>query len=199
MPITPKPAHGHLVGYARTSTTDQKAGLEAQLRELDGAGCSKIFQEEISSVVTQRPQLNAALDYVREGDVLVVTKLDRLARSTADLLSLTELLQNRGVHLRFLANPELNTQCANGKLMLTVLAAIAEFERELMLERQWEGIARAKAEGKYKGRAPSARARSAEVIALKAEGKTVVQIVEGTGISRASVFRILRDHKATPA
>ena len=188
-------SHGHLVGYARTSTTDQKAGLDAQLEQLGDAGCGKIFQEEISSVATQRPQLEAALDYVREGDTVVVTKLDRLARSTADLLKLVELLKEKGVHIRFLANPEMNTQSANGKLMLTVLAAIAEFERELMLERQRDGIARAKAEGKYKGRAPTARARSSEVIALKGEGKSVPQIIEVTGISRASVFRILSDHK----
>jgi DNA invertase Pin-like site-specific DNA recombinase len=184
-----------LVGYARTSTTDQKAGLEAQLRDLHAAGCAKIFHEELSSVSTKRPQLEAALDYIREGDTLVVTKIDRLARSVADLVRLTEQLRMKGVHLRFLANPEMNTESANGKLMLTVLGAIAEFERDLMLERQREGIAKAKAEGKYKGRKPTARAKSAEVVKLKAEGKTADAIAEALDISRASVFRILREHK----
>jgi len=182
-----------MIGYARTSTTDQKAGLEAQLRDLKAAGCVKIFQEELSSVATLRPQLDAALDYLREGDTLVVTKLDRLARSVADLLTLANGLKAKGVNLRFLANPEMNTESANGKLMMTVLGAIAEFERELMLERQREGIAKAKAEGKYKGRVPTARAKTVEVLKLKAEHKTTNEIIEATGISRASVFRILKD------
>lgn len=181
-----------LVGYARTSTTDQKAGLEAQLRDLKASGCTKIFHEELSSVSTKRPQLEAALEYVREGDTLIVTKIDRLARSVADLVGITEQLRRKDVHLRFLSNPELNTESPNGKLMLTVLGAIAEFERELMLERQREGIARAKAQGKYKGRKPTARAKSAEVIKMKAEGRTADAIAEALNISRASVFRILK-------
>ena len=181
------------VGYARTSTTDQKAGLEAQWRDLEAHGCDKVFSEEISSVARERPQLDRCLDYVREGDVLVVTKIDRLARSVADLVGLTETLRAKGVKLRFLSNPEMSTDTANGKLMLTVLGAIAEFERELMLERQREGIFKAKAAGKYKGRQPTARAKSADVLRLKSEGKSVREITEETSISRASVFRILKD------
>lgn len=184
-----------LIGYARTSTTDQQAGLEAQLRDLKQAGCTKIFQEEISSVATQRPQLEAALGYLREGDTLVVSKIDRLARSVGDLVSITKSLKDEGVNLRFLSNPELNTESANGKLMLAVLGAIAEFERDLMLERQREGIARAKALGKYKGRKPTARAKSAEVLRLKEEGAKPMAIAKELEISRASVFRILRDHR----
>ena len=185
-----------LVGYARSSTTDQKAGLEAQLRDLEQAGCSKVFSEEISSVATKRPVLEDCLDYMREGDTLVVSKIDRLARSTADLLRLVEQLQERGIGLRFLANPEMNTDSPNGKLMLTVLGAIAQFERELMLERQREGVAKAKAEGKYKGRAPTARAKTKEVLQMRADGKTVKQVTEALGISRASVFRICRDQES---
>ena len=185
-----------LIGYARTSTIDQKAGLEAQLRDLTAAGCDKIFQEEISSRASERPQLTAALDYMREGDTLVVTKIDRLARSVRDLSSLVDTLKARGVNIRFLANPDMNTESANGKLMLSVLGAIAEFERDLMLERQREGIAKAKAEGKYKGRKPTAQAKSDDVLKLKAEGKTVKEIIVDTGISRASVFRILKVSKA---
>ncbi len=182
-----------IVGYARVSTTDQSAGLDAQLRDLKAYGCAKIFQEELSSVARERPQLEAAFDYLREGDKLIVTKIDRLARSVGDLVDITTRLRSAGVQLCFLANPELSTDTANGKLMLTVLGAIAEFERDLMLERQREGIAKAKAAGKYKGRAPTARAKSEEVIELKRQGNTVPQIVVATGISRASVFRILKD------
>ena len=182
-----------IVGYARTSTTDQKAGLEAQLRDLEAHGCTKLFSEEISSVARERPQLDRCLEYVREGDVLVVSKIDRLARSVADLVGLTEKLRGKGVQLRFLSNPELSTDTANGKLMLMVLGAIAEFERELMLERQREGIAKAKAAGRYKGRKPTARAKTADVLRMKAEGKSVREITEATDISRASIFRILKD------
>jgi DNA invertase Pin-like site-specific DNA recombinase len=194
MSTTKSPA-GHLVGYARTSTIDQKAGLAAQRRDLKAVGCTKIFSEQLSSVVTKRPELDRALDYVREGDTLIVTKLDRLARSVADLVRITVALKEKGVRLRILAI-NLDTGTPTGKLMLNLLGSIAEFERELMLERQREGIAKAKADGKYKGRAPTARRKSADVIRLKAEGKTGDAIAAELGIGRASVFRILRDARA---
>jgi DNA invertase Pin-like site-specific DNA recombinase len=180
-----------LVGYARTSTTDQKAGLEAQLRDLKAAGCEKIFHEELSALATKRPELERVLDWVREGDTLIVTKPDRLARSTADLLAIAKQLETEGVTLRILSM-NVDTATPTGKLMLTILGGIAAFERDLMLERQREGIAKAKAEGKYKGRAPTARAKGDEVRRLKAEGLTADAIAEKLGIGRASVFRILR-------
>jgi len=181
-----------LVGYARTSTTDQKAGMEAQLRDLSAAGCTKVFHEELSAVATKRPQLEAMLDWVREGDTLTVTKPDRLARSTADLLAIAQRLEQKGVTLRILSM-NVDTATPTGKLMLTILGGIAAFERDLMLERQREGIAKAKGEGKYKGRAPTARAKADEVKRLKAEGLTGDAIAQNLGIGRASVFRILRD------
>ncbi len=187
-----------LVGYARTSTTDQKAGLEAQLRDLEQAGCTKVFREEVSSVATNRPQLAAVLEWVREGDMLVVTKLDRLARSVADLVSITAALKAKGAGLRILAM-NLDTATPTGKLMLNLLGSIAEFERELMLERQREGIAKAKGEGKYAGRQPTARAKAKDVLRMRAEGKSAADIVAALGISRASVFRILAEHPAAPA
>ncbi|MGV2102909.1 recombinase family protein [Rhizobium sp. 21-4511-3d] len=181
-----------IIGYGRTSTADQKAGLEAQLRDLRAAGCIKIFTEEVSSVANSRPELERALDYVREGDVLVVTKLDRLARSVADLVAITARLREKGVELRILAL-NLDTSTPTGKLMLNLLGSIAEFERELMLERQKEGIAKAKADGKYTGRAPTARRQADKVLALKRDGKTPAQIQTELGISRASYFRIVKD------
>lgn len=190
-------ATGQLVGYARTSTTDQKAGLEAQLRDLGAAGCTKLFYEELSAVATRRPELERALDYVREGDTMIVTKPDRLARSTADLLATAKLLDTKGVTLRILSM-NVDTSTPTGKLMLTLLGGIAEFERDLMLERQREGIAKAKADGKYKGRAPTARAKAGDVIRLKAEGLTADDIAAKLDIGRASVFRILRS-SATPS
>ena len=181
------------IGYARTSTTDQKAGLEAQLRDLKAAGCEEIFSEELSSIATTRPQLDAALRYVRKGDFLIVTKLDRLARSVADLVAITEALKKKGVGLRILAM-NLDTSTPTGKLMLNLLGSIAEFERELMLERQREGIAKAKADGKYKGRQPTARRKTSDVLRLRADGRSANDIVDTLGISRASVFRILAEH-----
>lgn len=181
-----------IVGYARTSTVEQIAGLKGQLRELEAAGCERIFQEQVSSVDKTRPELERALDYVREGDTLVVTKLDRLARSMPNLVELTAKLKAKGVELRVLAL-NLDTSTPTGKLMLNLMGSIAEFERELMLERQLEGIAKAKAEGKYQGRAPTARRKSDDVLRLKAEGKTADAIAAELKVSRSSVFRILRD------
>ena len=108
------------------------------------------------SSVAQRPQLEAALDYLRDGDVLVITKLDRLARSVADLVAIGERLEAKGVALKVL-DQAIDTSTPTGRLMFNMLGSIAQFERELMLERQREGIARAKAAGKYKGRKPTAR------------------------------------------
>lgn len=179
------------VGYARTSTVEQDAGLEAQERDLRNAGCSKIFSEQVSSVATQRQQLETALDYVREGDTFVVTKPDRLARSTADLLGIAERLKSKGVTLRILSM-NVDTSTPTGNLMLTMLGAIAQFERDLMLERQREGIAKAKADGKYKGRSPTALQKADEVLRLRDTGTPIDQIVRDLRISRSSVFRILR-------
>lgn len=181
-----------LVGYARTSTTDQEAGLEAQERDLTAAGCAKLFAERVSSVA-KRARLEAAPDFVREGDTLTVTKPDRLARSVADLLAIVARLEAKGVALRVLSmgGSEVDTGTPTGRLMLTMLGAVAEFERALMLERQREGIAKAKAEGRYKGRAPTAQAKRPEVMKLTAEGVRPTEIAKRLGIGRASVYRVL--------
>jgi DNA invertase Pin-like site-specific DNA recombinase len=179
------------VGYARTSTLDQKAGIEAQHRELEMAGCEKVFSEQVSSVdVAKREQLALALDYIREGDTLVVAKLDRLARSVAHLLTIVDQLKAKGASLRVL-NLSIDTGTPTGKLMLTMLGGIAQFEREIMLERQREGIAKAKAEGKFRGRKPTARAKQADVLRLKAEGLAASDIAKRLGVGRASVYRML--------
>jgi DNA invertase Pin-like site-specific DNA recombinase len=177
------------IGYGRTSTSDQQAGFDAQVRDLETAGCEKIFSEQVSSV-ERRPQLEAALDFIREGDTLCCTKLDRLARSTRHLLDIADRVKAKGADLHIL-NLGADTSTATGRLMFTVIGAVGAFERELMLERQREGVARAKALGKYKGRKATARAKSEEVIALKAEGVRPVDIARRLGIGRASVYRVL--------
>jgi DNA invertase Pin-like site-specific DNA recombinase len=180
-----------LIGYARTSTVDQKAGLETQIEELKTAGCERMFEEQVSSVdVTARDQLAAALDFAREGDTLVVTRLDRLARSVAHLMQILDSLKGKGANLRILGLG-IDTGNSTGKLILTVLGGIAEFERDIMLERQREGIAKAKAAGKYKGRKPTARARSKEVFEMHEAGTGATEIANTLGIGRASVYRIL--------
>lgn len=181
-----------LIGYARTSTTEQEAGLEAQIRDLTAAGCERVFAERISSVAP-RTELDAALAFVREGDTLVVTKLDRLARTVAKAWEIVEHLENKGTGLRILSlgGDTVDTRSATGKLILTIFACFAQFEREMMLERQREGIAKAKVEGRYKGRKPTARAKADDARRLHAEGKTVTEIAKALGIGRASVYRAL--------
>jgi DNA invertase Pin-like site-specific DNA recombinase len=138
--VTDRQHRGQLVGYARTSTTEQEAGLEAQTRDLRAAGCTKIFREQASSI-GQRSHLERALDYVRAGDTLVVTKVDRLARSTVGLWEIVKRLESiddGGVGLRVLnlGGETVDTKSATGKLILTIFAGFAQFEREMMLERQ---------------------------------------------------------------
>lgn len=188
---------GAIVGYARTSTVDQDAGLEAQIAELKAAGCTRIFAEKVSSVDAQRPKLAEALSFLRDADTFVVTKPDRLARSTLDLLGIVDDLTKRGVNVRLLSMG-MDTGTPTGRLVLTVLGAVAEAERNWMLERQRHGIAKAKAEGKYRGRAPTARAKAKEIRALKDEGVAVVEIVRRLKVSRSSVHRILNDRAGQP-
>ena len=175
------------IGYARTSTLEQRAGLDAQLVAL--ASCERIYQEQVSSV-GERPELREALRSLREGDTLVVTKLDRLARSVQHLLRIRQKIDAKGAALRIL-NLNLDTGTATGKLLFTMIGAIGEFEREMMLERQREGIAKAKAEGKYKGRKPTAKAKAADIAALREQGVGATEIARRLGIGRASVYRVL--------
>lgn len=179
-----------IIAYCRTSTAEQTAGLEAQIAELTKAGADRIFQEQVSSVA-KRDELDAALDYLRDDDVLMVTKLDRLARSVADLMTIIERIKSRNASLRILAM-NLDTESATGKLMISILGSVAEFEREIMLERQREGISKAKAAGKYKGRTPTARQKTDQVLELISQGWKQSDVAAELAISRSSVQRIVR-------
>jgi DNA invertase Pin-like site-specific DNA recombinase len=179
-----------LIGYARTSTIEQDAGFEAQERDLKALGCERIFREQVSAMAKVRPQLETAISFARQGDTLVITKPDRLARSVRDLLSIVEGLKAKGVGLRVLSMG-LDTTGPEGKLMLTVLGAVAEFERDIMLSRQREGIAKAKSKGLYKGRAPTARAKADQMRAMVAKGMKKAQIARELGVGVRSVFRLL--------
>lgn len=178
-----------IVGYARTSTSDQTAGLAAQERELTAMGAERLYSEQVSSVA-QRSRLNDCLSFLRDGDLLVVTKPDRLARSTAELLAIETDLSKRGIGLVILSmgGERLDTRNPTSKLMLTILAGVATWEREIMLERQREGIAKAKAAGKYKGRPASLD--PAEIATL-AQKMGPAAIARHLGIARSSVYRLL--------
>ena len=180
-----------LIGYARTSTADQMAGLEAQVAELKATGAEELFVEQVSSV-QRREELEKALKFVRKGDTLVVTKLDRLARSIPDLVRMIGTLEEKQATLRIVAM-NLDTNTPTGRLLLNLVGSVAQFEREIMLERQREGVAKAKAEGKYKGRKPTARAKSEEVVAKFKAAQRPADIARSVGIGRASVYRILNN------
>lgn len=184
------------VGYARTSTVAQEAGLEAQVRDLLQAGCEKIFKEH-ASAVKQRDKLSEALNYVREGDSLVVTKIDRLVRSVPELCDVVERLKNQKVHLIILAL-NIDTSTPNGQLMLTMMGAFSEFEREIMLERQREGIEKAKEEGKYRGRKPMPTEIVHAVETFLETGVSKVWIAKRLNIGEASVYRIAKVWRNKP-
>jgi DNA invertase Pin-like site-specific DNA recombinase len=176
------------VGYARVSTTDQDTGL--QVAALKAAGCETIRQEKASGTSTEgRPELATILEFLRPGDALVVTRIDRLARSIGDLQVIVKRLREAGAALVCTEQP-VDTSTAAGKAFLDMLGVFAEFETNLRRERQLEGIAKAKAEGVYKGRKASIDA--AKVAALRAEGLGASAIAERLGIGRASVYRVLQ-------
>jgi DNA invertase Pin-like site-specific DNA recombinase len=147
-----------IIGYARVSTASQS--LDVQLSEL--SSCSKVFQEKESGAKATREQLELMLEFVRDGDTVMVTKLCRLARNTRHLLEIVEYLDQKKVALKVL-NLGIDTSTSTGRLMLTMIGAVAAFERELLLERQAEGIAAAKRKGRYLGRKPTAMAKADEV------------------------------------
>ena len=189
-----------LIGYARTSTLEQRAGLEAQQRDLKEYGCEKVFTEQVSSVA-ERDQLDAALGVLRADDKLVVSKLDRLARSVQHLGQIIERVNSAGAALVVLdmGGTAVDTSSSTGKLILNVMSSVAQFEREMMLERQREGIAKAKAEGKYKGRKPTARAKTDMVKLALDKGVSKAQICRDLEISKTSLYRIIGELKESTA
>jgi len=179
-----------VIGYARVSTTDQD--LSIQEAALKAAGCEVIRSEKRSGTTTQgREELRTVLDFLRKGDVLTVTRIDRLARSIADLQDIVRTIKSRGAALKATEQP-IDTSTAAGKCFLDMLGVFAEFETNLRRERQLEGIARAKAEGVYKGRPASIDA--ARVRELKAGGMGPTEIAKALKIGRASVYRVLQGH-----
>lgn len=178
---------GQTIGYQRVSTSDQNTA-----RQLDGLEFDKVFTDHASVKDTNRPQLTACLEYLRDGDELVVHSMDRLARSLVDLRGIVDDLTDRGVSVRFVKESMTFTRDESDPcsvLMLSVMGAVAEFERSLILERQREGIAVAKAAGKYKGRkAALSDAQARQVADRLTEGESATALAAEYGVSRATVY-----------
>ena len=177
-----------LYGYARVSTTDQD--LSTQITALKTAGCKVTRSEKMSGSTRQgRKELDTLLEFLRKGDTLVVTKIDRLARSISDLQGIVAALRQKGAALRTVDGQAFDTATAMGKCFLDMLGVFAEFETNLRRERQLEGIARAKAAGVYRGRKPTIDKRAVQ--RLKAEGVGASEIARRLKVGRASVYRVL--------
>lgn len=183
-----------IVGYARVSSSGQS--LAVQLDKLSEAGCTEVFQEKRSGLTAQRPALKECLRFVRKGDVLVITRLDRLARSTLDLHKIVQELDDRGVGFRVLDQP-IDTTTKEGRLMFSIIASIAQFETELRKERQMEGIEKAKENGvKFGRQAVLSDAQVAEMRSKRDSGVLIKNLMSEYGLSKASVYRLLRGHSA---
>src|SRR6516164_3510850 len=177
------------IGYARVSTDGQT--LAAQTEALHQAGCARIFAEKISGAYSDRPQLAKAIAALGEGDTLIVTKLDRLARSTRDLLNNLDAIGKAGATFRSLGDAWADTTTPAGKLMLTVLGGLAEYERHLILSRTAEGRTRAQAAGVRFGRKPSlTQYQRAEALRRRAAGETLVEIARSFNVSHMTIARL---------
>ena len=178
-----------IIGYARVSTDGQS--LESQLASLKAAGAEKVFSEKISGAKTDRRALASAIKSLGPGDVLLVTRLDRLARSTRDLLNVLDQVAKAGAGFRSLADPMIDTCSAHGKLILAVLAALAEFERSMILARTSEGRTRAKARGVRFGRKPKLSAfQASEALARREAGEALTDIGRSYGVSHSTISRL---------
>ena len=178
------------VGYARVSSTGQD--LTVQLEKLESAGCDKIFKEKRSGIDSGRPELKRCLEYLREGDTLLVAKIDRLARSTSDLYRIISTLTAKGAAFKVIDDPTIDTTSRTGRLVMGVLALIAEFENDIRRERQLDGIKKARERGTRFGRKPLLIAETIKKIRkLRKSGKTVPEIMRQTSLSKASVYRAL--------
>ena len=182
-----------VVGYARVSTDGQT--LDAQHAALKAAGAEKVFSEKVSGAQTDRKQLAKAIASLGEGDVLLVTRLDRLARSTRDLLNVLDAVGKAGAGFRSLADPMIDTTSPHGKLILAVLGALAEFERSMILARTAEGRKRAQDRGVRFGRKPKlSRFQIEEALARRSAGEALTEIGRTYGVSHSTISRLYPSH-----
>ena len=181
-----------IFGYARVSTHDQN--LDRQIDELKRAGCEKIFCEKVSGVKKDRPEFNKMLEMLREGDIVIVSELTRLSRSTKDLINTVEMFNKMGVQVKSLKEQWLDTTTAHGKLIFTIMAGLSEFERNLTIERTRAGLEAARARGRVGGR-PRVKKEKIELAIKMYNSKeyTIKEITQATGISKATLYRYLKE------
>ncbi len=179
-------------GYMRVSTADQN--LDRQKFQLEEFGCDRIFFEKVTGTKRERSELNQMIDYLRQNDTVVVTDLTRLSRSTQDLIEITELISNKGAHLKSLKEAWLDTTTAHGKMLFTIFAGIAQFERDLISERTKEGIEAAKKRGRYPGRPKIDDEKINYALYLMKQGVNRTEATERAGISRMTLYRKLQDN-----
>lgn len=181
------------IGYARVSTNDQK--LDSQIDMLKSYGCGQIFSEKVSGRKHIRTELDRCLDYMREGDTLVLTKLDRLGRTTRQLIELSQLLENRSIDLEII-DININTKDARGKMFFTMMSAFAELEENLLNERNNKALESARARGKMGGRPKISIDKERMVISLyKSQEHTINEIISMTNVSRGAIYRIINEWK----
>ncbi len=183
-----------IIGYLRSYMNDQN--LQSQLDQLKAVGATNIFQEQTEGAKLDRPQLDKLMAEVRDGDTVVITSLGHIAHNTKHLLEVVETLNTAGVTFKVI-DSEIDTSTPTGKGLRMLLFAITDFERQTVREKQAEGIERAKREGRYKGRKPTARAKTEEVLSLDSQGLTRQKIADQAGIGVASVYRILKNDAAS--
>ncbi len=174
-------------GYMRVSTIDQN--LDRQEQQLRDAGCERMFFEKVTGTTRNRPELNRMLEFLRNGDIVVVTDLTRLSRSTKDLIEITELISQKGANLKSLKESWIDTTTAHGKMFFTVFAGIAQFERDLTSERTKEGILAAKKRGKFPGRPSIEKEKLSYAFYLMEQGASITEAAEKSGISRMTIYR----------
>lgn len=182
------------IGYCRISTSEQAESLENQEQTLLIHGCTRSFTDVASGAKSKRPGLTAAIDYAREGDTIVVTRLDRLGRTTLDTLRTVQELDERGIRVEAL-DVNLDTATPAGRLVLNMIASLAQWERDLLIERTKEGLAHARAQGRTGGRPRIPEDKREAVLAALSSGMSQKQVAEAFGISRSSIYRIKTEHQ----
>ena len=187
------------IGYARVSTRDQHA--EGQIDALNAAGCAKVFTDTASGKLATRPALEAAMAYLREGeDTLVITRLDRLGRSVINLKTIAATLADRGIALRVIEQ-DIDTATASGRMFFTIMASVAEFERDLIVERTHEGLAAARARGRVGGRRPKMTPNKIAQARAMYDGRkhTIAEIAETFSVTSSTIYRHLDPDRPRPA
>lgn len=178
-----------VIGYARVSSVGQK--LDVQLEKLEAQGCDKIYQEKVSAITAKRPQLTACLDYVREGDILIITRLDRLARSTLDLCNIAKRLEDKNVALKVI-DQNIETNSPTGRLLFNMLGSIAQFETEIRAERQMDGIKKAQDNGVVFGRVKVLTNEQVEQLKSKRQNGTLIKdLMADYKLSKKSIYNYL--------